>query len=228
MTAPGAQSGFGWRFMVHALGSVEIQDSHGGLVLIQAPKREQSMTRFILTDAQWARIEPHCLGKATDPGRTGGDARLFFEAVLWIARTGSPWRDLPDVFGRWNTVFKRFRHWVMADVFKRIFDALSGDPDLEFAMIDGSIVKVHRHGQGVEYPFENIGHYPVAEPLEHRVPSPENLGQVPPWAAGARDPKHRFEEPPRIAAGAPGIRRLPQTMRLNQRQLRIGQHKSRH
>jgi transposase len=132
------------------LGSVEIQDSHGGLVLIQTPKREQSMTRFVLTDAQWGRIEPHCLGKATDPGRTGGNARRFFEAVLWIARTGSPWRDLPEDFGRWNTVFKRFRHWVKVDVFKRIFDALSGDPDLEFAMVDGSIVKVHRHGQGAK------------------------------------------------------------------------------
>ncbi|MBP7002509.1 transposase, partial [Amaricoccus sp.] len=52
------------------------------------------MTRMILTDAQWALVEPHCLGKATDPGRTGGDGRRFFEGVLWIARTGSPWRDL--------------------------------------------------------------------------------------------------------------------------------------
>ncbi len=108
------------------------------------------MTRMVLTDAQWSRIQPHCLGKPSDPGRTGGDARLFVEAVLWIARTGSPWRDLPEDFGNWNTVFKRFRHWVKADVFKRIFDALSGDPDLEFAMIDGTIVKVHRHGQGAK------------------------------------------------------------------------------
>jgi transposase len=61
------------------------------------------MTRFVLTDAQWERIEPHCLGKATDPGRTGGDARRFLEAVLWIARTGAPWRDLPEEFGNWNT-----------------------------------------------------------------------------------------------------------------------------
>lgn len=79
------------------------------------------MTRFVLTAAQWERIAPHWLGKATDPGRTGGDGRLFFEAVLWIARTGSPWRDLPEVFGNWNTVFKRLRHWVKAVVFKRIF-----------------------------------------------------------------------------------------------------------
>ncbi len=106
--------------------------------------------RFVITDRQWVLIEPHCRGKKSDPGRTGGDGRLFLEAVLWIARTGSPWRDLPPRFGKWNTVFKRFRDWVKADVFKRIFDAISEDPDMEFAMIDGTIVKVHRHGQGAK------------------------------------------------------------------------------
>ena len=109
-----------------------------------------SEERLVLTDRQWSIIEPLCLGKKSDPGRTGGDGRLFLEAVLWIARTGSPWRDLPPHFGKWNTVFKRFRDWVKADVFKRIFDALSDDPDMEFAMIDGTIVKVHRHGQGAK------------------------------------------------------------------------------
>jgi transposase len=87
-------------------------------------------------------MEPHCLGQKTDPGRTGGDGRLFLEAVLFIARTGCPWRDLPPHFSNWNTVFKRFRHWVKRDVFKRIFDAVSGNPDMEYAMIDATIVKV--------------------------------------------------------------------------------------
>jgi transposase len=65
------------------------------------------MDRYVLTDAQWARMEPHCLGKSTDPGRSGSDNRRFVEAVLWIARTGSPWRDLPAMFGNWSTAFQR-------------------------------------------------------------------------------------------------------------------------
>src|SRR5277367_6854388 len=73
------------------------------------------MDRFVLTDAQWAKMQPLCLGKPGDPGRSGKDNRLFVEAVLWIARTGSPWRDLPPSFGHWNSVFTRFRDWVKAD-----------------------------------------------------------------------------------------------------------------
>lgn len=82
------------------------------------------MERFVLTDAQWAKMEPRCLGKPTDPGRSGKDNRLFVEAVLWIVRTGSPWRDLPPFFGNWNSVSRRYRDWVAADVFLRLFEAL--------------------------------------------------------------------------------------------------------
>ena len=108
------------------------------------------MERQVLTDAQWAKMEPHCLGKASDPGRSGGNNRLFIEAILWIVRTGSPWRDLPEHFGKWNTVFVRYRDWVKADVFKRLFAAVSEEPDMEYAMVDATIVKVHRHGQGAK------------------------------------------------------------------------------
>ena len=108
------------------------------------------MERLIITDEQWAKLEPHCRGKASDPGRTGGNNRLFLEAVLWIARTGSPWRDLPSSLGKWNTVFRRYRDWAKAGVFKRMFDAVSDEPDLEYAMVDATLVKVHRHGQGAK------------------------------------------------------------------------------
>ena len=106
--------------------------------------------RFVITDRMWALMEPHCLGKPSDPGCPGGDCRLFMEAVLWIARTDSPWRDLPPAFGKWNTIFKRFREWVKRDVFHRMFNALSDEPDMEYAMIDATIVKVQRHGQGAK------------------------------------------------------------------------------
>lgn len=108
------------------------------------------MIRFVLTDAQWELIEPHCLGKASDPGQTGRDPRRFVEAVLWIVRTGAQWRDLPSEFGKWNSVFKRFRRWVKADAFYSMFRALAASPDFEYTMIDGSIVKVHRAGQGAK------------------------------------------------------------------------------
>lgn len=70
-------------------------------------------------------------GKAGDSGRSGTDNRLFMEAVLWIVRTGSPWRDLPATFGHWNSVFRRFRRWAVAGVFERVFKALQDDPDFE-------------------------------------------------------------------------------------------------
>ena len=78
------------------------------------------------------------------------DNRRFLEAVLWIARTGSPWRDLPVFFGHWNSVFKRYRDWVKADVFTRLFETCSDEPDMEYVMVDATIIKVHRHGQGAK------------------------------------------------------------------------------
>ncbi len=108
------------------------------------------MTRRVLSEAQWAIIEPFTLGKKSDPGQTGRDPRLFVEAVLWIVRTGAQWRELPGEFGKWNSVFKRFRSWVRADAFYRMFKALAEGADFEYAMIDGTIVKVHRSGQGAK------------------------------------------------------------------------------
>jgi transposase len=106
------------------------------------------LIRTILSDQQWCRIAPLLPGKPGDPGRSAADNRWFLEAVLWVARTGVPWRDLPADFGCWNSVFQRFRRWARKGVFESVFKHLSEDPDFEYAIIDGTIVRVHQHGAG--------------------------------------------------------------------------------
>jgi transposase len=106
--------------------------------------------RFVVSDTVWEKIEALLPGKKSDRGVTAKDNRLFLEAVLWRVRAGLPWRDLPGAFGKWNSVFKRFRRWVRARVFDQIFKTLSGEPDFEYAMIDGTIVSVHQKASGAK------------------------------------------------------------------------------
>lgn len=108
------------------------------------------MDRQLLNDAQWERIAPLLPGKEGDPGRSGENNRLFVEAVLWIARAGAPWRDLPALYGKWSSVWKRFRRWALKGVFEGMFEELSQAPDFEYGLVDGTIVKVHRHGTGAK------------------------------------------------------------------------------
>ena len=104
------------------------------------------MPRTLLRDDQWNRIERFLPGKATDRGVTATNNRLFVEAVLWIIRTGSPWRDLPADFGHWHRVYVRYNRWSKKGIWERIFTTMSDDPDLEYLVVDGSIVRVHQHG----------------------------------------------------------------------------------
>ena len=108
------------------------------------------MIRRALTDGGWRRIEPLIPGKKGDKGRHGADNRLFVDAVLWLVRAGAPWRDLPDEFGKWNSVFKRFRRWAKKGVWKRLFTELGENPDLEYLIIDSTIVRAHPHAAGAQ------------------------------------------------------------------------------
>ena len=108
------------------------------------------MIRRELTDAQWARIEKLVVGKEGDKGRHGEDNRLFVDAVLWIARTGAPWRDLPPEFGNWNSQFQRFRRWARKGVWESLFKELSVESDSEYLLIDSTIVRTHQHAAGAK------------------------------------------------------------------------------
>ena len=105
------------------------------------------MRRHEITDEQWERIKDLLPGKAGDPGRTAADNRLFLNAVFWIARTGVPWRDLPERFGEWNSVFQRFNRWCKRGVWARLL-AVWQDPDLECLMLDSTIIRAYQHAAG--------------------------------------------------------------------------------
>ena len=75
-----------------------------------------TLDRLVLDDAQWERLSGLVSGRPGQPGSSGRDNRLFVEAVLWLVRTGAPWRDLPEAFGPWNSVWRRFSRWAAAGV----------------------------------------------------------------------------------------------------------------
>ena len=108
------------------------------------------MDRKMLRDDQWARIEQLLPGKATDRGVTAKDNRRFVEAVLWMMRTGSPWRDLPAELGHWHRTFVRFSRWREKAVWERVATALRGDADLEQLFIDSTSVRAHQHSAGAQ------------------------------------------------------------------------------
>lgn len=85
---------------------------------------EAGVADRILSDEAWRTVAPLLPGKAGDPGCSGRDNRLFLEAVLWVARTGSPWRDLPAEFGKWYTTYTRYHRWEKKGVWPRVVEAL--------------------------------------------------------------------------------------------------------
>lgn len=105
--------------------------------------------RHEISDCQWEAIKDLLPGQEGDPGGTAADNRLFINAILWIAKTGAPWRDLPDRFGKWNSVFQRFSRWCKAGVFSKILEHLQ-NLDLEVLMLDSTIIRAHQHAAGAE------------------------------------------------------------------------------
>ena len=106
------------------------------------------MPRLGLRDDQWARISGGLPGQRGDRGRPAADNRQFVEAVLWIARTGAPWRDLPTEFGNWNTVYVRFRRWAKGGVWDQLLALLNDGLDREHLAMDSTIVRAHQHAAG--------------------------------------------------------------------------------
>ena len=109
------------------------------------------LRRSELTDSEWNRVvellPPENTGKQGHPRK---DNRTILNGMIWIARSGTPWRDLPKRYGPWETVYSRFRKWIEDGIFDNIIRVLSMDVDLSELSLDASIVQAHQHSAGAK------------------------------------------------------------------------------
>src|SRR5262245_53580006 len=105
------------------------------------------MYRHALTDDEWERLRPVLPQQRPGPRSRLGD-RLFIDAVLYRAKTGMPWRDLPERFGPWKTVYNRFARWARRGVWRRVYKSLQVRVDKTGSIIDGSSIRAHQDAAG--------------------------------------------------------------------------------
>jgi transposase len=114
------------------------------------------MKRHELTDEQWALVEPHVPKSKARTGRPPSDARLMLNGIFWVLATGAPWRDLPERFGPWQTVYDHFWRWRKRGVFAAVIEALQvkldnkGYIDWDLWCVDGSNVRAARAAAGAD------------------------------------------------------------------------------
>lgn len=111
---------------------------------------EAVLARKLMSDAEWAFFEPFIVAIRGRGGRRPADHRRVLDGVFWIARTGAPWRDLPEEFGKWGSVYRQFRRWTLAGLWETILEVLNDSravPDT-VQMIDSTIVRAHHGAAG--------------------------------------------------------------------------------
>ena len=110
------------------------------------------MVRGLMSDEEWAFFEPFVVRSSGRSGRPPSGHRRILDGVFWIARTGVPWRDLHEHFGKWSSVYRQFRRWTLAGVWDAMMEALNtadAAPD-SVAMVDSTIVRAHQHSAGAK------------------------------------------------------------------------------
>ena len=104
----------------------------------------------ILRDDQWDRLRDFVPGGRKGKRGPRSDGRRFLDALLWLARSGGRWRDLPDRFGPYQTAKRRYYRWVGQGVIDRIFAAVSDDPDIEWLAIDATVIRAQAQAAGAQ------------------------------------------------------------------------------
>lgn len=113
--------------------------------------------RHDISDDVWKLLKPYTIGNKGTWGGNAKDTRMFINAVFWVLRTGAPWRDLPEDYGNWNTVHRRFCRWRDKGIWEKMLEALIDEPDFEWLMIDASHVKVHSDACGAKGGNKDMG-----------------------------------------------------------------------
>ena len=119
------------------------------------------MNRGDLTNEQWERLEPFLPPQKAHTGRPALDHRIVLNGILWILRTGAPWRDLPERYGKWTTVYSRFQRWRKAGIWDRLLKDVQalvdqeGNVDWEIHFVDSTSVRAHQHAAGAKKAVPN-------------------------------------------------------------------------
>lgn len=110
------------------------------------------MIRDLMTDAEWGFFEPFVTVCGPRCGRPAKNHRRMLDGIFWISRTGAPWRDLPDFFGPWNSVYRQFRRWTASGLWDLMLETLNGggDAHASLQMIDSTIIRAHQHSAGAK------------------------------------------------------------------------------
>jgi transposase len=121
------------------------------------------MKRYELTDRQWQRLAPLLPPQRPRTGRPNHDHRTILDGILWVLRTGAPWRDVPERYGPRGTVSSRFYRWRQSGVWQRVLEALqteadaAGQFDWDLHFVDSSVVRAHQHAAGARRSGEKRG-----------------------------------------------------------------------
>jgi len=124
--------------------------------LVHGPTTTTRKRRHELTDDQWQQLAPLLPPQRPSTGRPAKDHRTVLNGIVWILRSGAPWRDLPDRYGPWMTVYSRFRRWREAGLWDRILLTLQADAahdgtlDGSLTMIDGTNIRAHQQAAGAK------------------------------------------------------------------------------
>ncbi len=153
------------------------------------------MVRGLMTDEEWAFFAPFVIATGDKRGRPPADHRRVLDGVFWIARTGVPWRDLHEYFGKWSSVYRQFRRWTEAGVWELMLDALnaSGTVPDSVQMIDSTIVRAHHQAAGAKGGLRDrvlAARKVASRPRSTCAPTPKDFPS-PPRSAAAKSPTTR-------------------------------------